>query len=126
MASSELNGQGGGGWSPGLLLQALRNLFDDLEAFVAIRGGSVVLRLEYELLILSVPGFSYESLEQYLHGLGATVYRCRKGLGAIVPSTGGTRVAIHARVIHREGLKAYVAFEPRGLVNDPWRMPSVC
>lgn len=127
MTHKELRRGGGGGeWSPSTLLEALSTSFDDLEAYAYMNGGDLILRSEYELLILRVPSaLTYSDLEAYVERLGGSVYPCRRGLGIILPTISGPRLAFHARIIHREAGNTYLAIEPRGVVSKG-RRPSLC
>ncbi|KSW11462.1 hypothetical protein CF15_00995 [Pyrodictium occultum] len=127
MVAKELNGGSKPkSWSPSTLLEALRTSFDDLEAYAYINGGDLVLRSEYEVLVIRVPGsLVYWDLEAYLYKLGAQVYECRRGLGFILPTSSGPRLVFHARMIHRENGMAYIAIEPRGVAARGER-PRLC
>lgn len=114
------------GWSPSTLLEALRASFDDIEAYAYMSGGDLVLRSEYEVLVIRVPrSLGYEDLEVYLDRLGASLYRCSRGLGFILPTMSGPRLAFHARIIHRDRNGTYIAVEPRGVVSRGSR-PRLC
>lgn len=129
MTAKELRGGGGSkprSWSPSTLLEALRTSFDDIEAYAYMNGGELILRSEYELIIIRVPSsLIYWDLEAYLYKLGAQVYDCRRGIGFILPTASGPRLVFHARIIHRENGKAYIAIEPRGVVNRGEK-PKLC
>lgn len=127
MGTRELRHEGrGSGWSPSTLLEALHTSFDDIESFAYINGGDLVFRSEYELLVIRVPGgIGYADLEAYIERLGGSVYPCRRGLGFILPTMQGPRIAYHARIIHRERGSTYLAIEPRGVVHRGER-PSLC
>lgn len=113
-------------WSPSTLLEALRVSFDDIEAYAYMNGGDLVLRSEYEVLVIRVPNiYDYSDFEAYLDKLGASVYRCSRGLGFILPTVSGPRIAFHARVIHRDRTGTYIAVEPRGVVARGER-PRLC
>ena len=114
------------GWSPSTLLEALRASFDDIEAYAYMSGGDLVLRSEYEVMVIRVPrSLGYEDLEVYLDRLGASLYRCSRGLGFILPTMSGPRLAFHARIIHRDRNGTYIAVEPRGVVAKGSR-PRLC
>jgi hypothetical protein len=114
------------GWSPSTLLEALRVSFDDIEAYAYMSGGDLVLRSEYEVLVIRIPrSLGYDDMEAYLDKLGASVYRCSRGLGFILPTVSGPRIAFHARIIHRDRHGTYIAIEPRGVVTRGER-PRLC
>ncbi len=112
------------GWSPSTLLEALRTSFDDIEAYAYLSGGDVILRAEYELLVIRVPvELGYEDFAVYLDKLGGSVYVCSRGMGFVLPTAAGPRLAFHARRIHVSGRNAYIAVEPRGVVSREERPP---
>ncbi len=127
MTSRELGGGSNAkGWSPSTLLEALRTSFDDIEAYAYMNGGDLVLRSEYEVIVIRVPaGLGYRDFMSYLEKLGASVYPCSRGLGFILPTVSGPRIAFHARMIHREAGSVYIAVEPRGVVTRGER-PRLC
>jgi len=112
-------------WSPSSLLNAARVSFDDIEAYAYISGGELILRLEYELLVIRVPSvFGYEDLAAYVSRLGGDAFKCKRGLGFTLPSVAGLKIAFHARIIHREKESIYIAVEPRGVAGR--EKPPLC
>jgi hypothetical protein len=92
--------------------------FDDLEAYAYINGGDVILRQEYELLILKIPSYlSRRDFAVYISNLGGTAFICRNGLGFVLPTITGIMISFYSQVIHTEKNYKYIAIEPLGIVN---------
>lgn len=105
-------------WTPSSLLEALSMSFDDLEAYAYINGGDVILRQEYELLILKIPSYlSRRDFAVYVNNLGGTAFICKNGLGFILPTVTGIMISFYSQVIHTEKNYKYMAIEPLGIVN---------
>ncbi|ABM80453.1 hypothetical protein [Hyperthermus butylicus] len=120
MAEERITGRGGyGAVNPSELLEALRLGFDDMEAYAYMAGGDVVLRVEYELLVLRVPRhLLYWDLTAYLRRLGSEVAQCGHTI-YFTYNAYGLRIVYQARIIHIHRGNAYLAVAPRHVGKMP-------
>ncbi|BEP18428.1 hypothetical protein PYJP_17800 [Pyrofollis japonicus] len=100
------------------VFESIRLLFDDIEAYAYMSRGEVILRLEYELILIRVPtGYGLRDLASYLFKLGAHIYRKRRGIDFALDVDEENWVVFHAETIHVERGQAYIAIEPRRIVS---------
>ena len=101
------------------VMESMRMFFDDIEAYTYMSNGEVILRLEYELIVIRVPArLGLRDIASYLFNLGAQVYRNRRGLDIVIRVNTNTWLALRAATIHLENGWAYIAIEPRKILNE--------
>lgn len=106
------------------VMESLRMFFDDIEAYAYMSNGEVILRLEYEVMVIRVPSrLGLRDLASYLFRLGAQVYRNRRYLDIVIQVNLGTWLALRAATIHAENNWAYIAIEPRKILSEENAFP---
>ena len=101
------------------VMESMRMFFDDIEAYTYMSNGEVILRLEYELIVIRIPvKLGLRDLASYLFKLGAQVYRNRRGLDIVIQVNPETWLALRAATIHVDNGWAYIAIEPRKILSE--------
>ena len=101
------------------VMESMRMFFDDIEAYTYMSNGEVILRLEYELIVIRIPAeLGLRDLASYLFRLGAQVYRNSRGLDIVIQVNPETWLALRAATIHLDNGWAYIAIEPRKILSE--------
>jgi len=93
--------------------EIVRLSFDDIEAYAYMTGGSLILRLDPNIIIVKLPSIVVRwDFIGYLDKIGATVRRISRGRIYFTYEAMGCKVNLIASIIHRYADSVYVAVTP--------------
>ena len=111
------------------LLLAVREVFDYVEGVASDYEGTVILYLDYELMVVALPAPLVNDYLEVVASLADEVRECRRGgynLYYSVDPEAETKVVVRVKPIHRYRGRVYLGFRVLGVKCRGCRLRDRC